>query len=45
MITKKQAAALVAALLTTVATALYKCQDTSPVVPSIPVVGAADAGV
>ena len=43
MITKKKAAALVAALLTIVAGALYKCTDETPLVPSVPVVGA-DAG-
>lgn len=45
MISKKQLAAFAAALLTAVAGTLYKCQDTAPVVPSVPVLGAADAGV
>lgn len=43
MITKKQAASLLAVILTAAVVALKNCDDNSPVVPSIPVVGA-DAG-
>lgn len=45
MITKKKAAALLAMLLSAAATALYQCQDETPVVPSIPVLNTSDAGV
>jgi hypothetical protein len=45
MITKKKAAALVVVLLGVLAGILKQCDDSTPLVPGVPVVGGADAGV
>lgn len=44
MISKKQVAAILAAVLTAVVVTLRNCDDETPLVPSVPVVGAVDAG-
>jgi hypothetical protein len=45
MISKKAAAGLLAMVLGAAVVALKQCDDNTPLVPSVPVVVAADAGV